>query len=102
MDTIKVTSKLSNEERETVIVYDNVEKKWYADTTLAKHINKFKRQGWKQTAEYVYDDGSLCGGAFEGSDKAITIRNPNIKRVMSDEQMKNLHRHDEEEEDDED
>ena len=102
MDTIKVTSKLSNEERETVIVYDNTEKKWYADTTLAKHVNKFKKQGWKQTTEYVYEDGSICGGAFEGSDKAITIRNPNIKRVMSDEQMKNLHRHDEEEEDDED
>ena len=102
MDTIKVTSKLSNEERETVIVYDNTEKKWYADTTLAKHVNKFKKQGWTQTTEYVYEDGSICGGAFEGSDKAITIRNPNIKRVMSDEQMKNLHRRNEEDEDDED
>ena len=102
METIKINNKLSNEERETVIVYDNTEKKWYADTTLAKHVNKFKKQGWKQTAEYVYDDGSLCGGAFEGSDKAITIRNPNIKRVMSDEQMKNLHRRNEEDEDDED
>lgn len=102
MDIIKVNGKLTNEERETVIVYDNVDKKWYADTTLPKHVNRFKKQGWTQTAEYVYEDGSVCGGVFEGSDKAITIRNPNIKRIMSDEQMKNLHRHNEEDEDDED
>ncbi len=102
METIKVTTKLSTEERETVIVYDNINKKWYADTTLSKHVNKFKKQGWTQIAEYVYDDGSLCGGAFEGSEKAITIRNPNKKRVMSDEQMKNLHRHDNEDDEYED
>jgi hypothetical protein len=102
METIKVTTNLSTEERETIIVYDNIDKKWYADTTIAKHINRFKKQGWIQTAEYVYDDGSPCGGAFEASEKAITIRNPNKKRTMTEEQMKNLHRHDEEDEDDED
>lgn len=102
METIKINGKLTNEERETVLVYDNIDKRWYVDTTLAKHVNKFKKQGWTQTAEYVYEDGSACGGAFEGAEKAITIRNPNKKRVMSDEQMKNLHRHDEEEEEDED
>lgn len=101
METIKVNGKLINEERETVIVYDNINKKWYADTTLSKHVNKFKKQGWTQTAEYVYEDGLVCGGAFEGTEKSITIRNPNKKRVMSDEQMKNLHRHDVEDEDDE-
>ena len=102
MKTIKVTSRLSTEERETVIVYDNITRKWCIDTTLPKHVNRFKKQGWTQTAEYVYDDGSICGGAFEGSDRAITIRNPNKKRVMSDKQMKNLHGSDEDDEDDED
>ena len=102
METIKVTTRLSTEERETVIVYDNITRKWYVDTTLPKHVNRFKKQGWEQTAEYIYEDGSICGGAFEGSEKAITIRNPNKKRVMSDKQMQNLHGHDEEDEDDED
>lgn len=102
MDTIKVTNRLSVEERETVIVYDNVDKKWRVDTTLPKHVNRFKKQGWTQITEYVYEDGMICGGVFEGSEKAITIRNPNKKRVMSDEQMKNLHRRDDEDEDDED
>lgn len=102
METIKIATRLSTEERETVIVYDNIEKKWYADTTLTKHVNKFKKQGWIQTAEYVYEDGLVCGGMFEGSAKAVTIRNPNKKRVMTEEQMKNLHKHDDEDEDDED
>ena len=105
IETIKVTNKLTNEERETVIVYDNIDKKWYVDTTLPKHVNRFKKQGWTQTSEYIYEDGSVCGGTFEGSEKAITIRNPNKKRVMSEKQMKNLFggvEDDEEDENDED
>lgn len=102
MEVINVTTKLSNEERETVLVYSHIDKKWYADTTVPKHVNRFKKQGWTQTVEYVYEDGLVCGGAFEGADKAITIRNPNKKRVMSELQMGNLHRHDDEDEDDED
>lgn len=91
METIKILGKLSNEERETIIVYDNATKKWCADTTLPKHANKFKKQGWKQTAEYIYEDGVVCGGLFEGSERAITIRNPNKKREMSEKQLRNLH-----------
>ena len=102
MEIIKVTTRLSTEERETVLVYDNVDKVWRMDTTIPKHINKAKKQGWTQTAEYIYEDGTVCGGAFEASAKAITIRDPNKKRVMSDEQMKNLHRRDDEDECDED
>lgn len=89
METIKVTTKLSNDERETVIVYDNTDKKWHVDTTLAKHVNKFKKQGWTQIAEYVYDDGVVCGGAFEAPARAITIRNAS-KKQMSEKQMRNL------------
>ena len=102
METIKVTTRLSTEERETVVVYDNIDKKWHVDTTLAKHMNKFKKQGWTQIVEYVYEDGSVVGGAFVAPEKGITIRNPNKKRVMNELQMKNLHRHDDEDEDDED
>jgi len=98
METIKITSKLTNEERETVLVYSSLNKTWYVDTVVPKHMNKFKKQGWKQTAEYVYEDGSSCGGAFEGSERAITIRNA-AKKQMSEKQLGNLH--DNEDEDDE-
>jgi hypothetical protein len=98
METIKINSRLSLEERETVLVYSSVDKTWYVDTVVPKHMNKFKRQGWKQTAEYVYEDGSPCGGAFEGSERAITIRNAE-KKQMSEKQMGNLVGDDDEDDD---
>lgn len=98
METIKVTTRLSNEERETVLVYNNADKKWIMDTTVPKHANKARKQGWKQTAEFIYEDGVSCGGAFEAPARAITIRNAE-KKQMSEKQLGNLH--DNEDEDDE-
>lgn len=89
MKTVKIAGRLTNEERETVIVYDNINKKWYVDTTLSKHANKFKKQGWEQTSEFIYEDGTVCGGTFEGSERAITIRSAD-KKQMSEKQMSNL------------
>ena len=102
MKTIKVNARISTDERETVLVYDGTDKKWRMDTTVPKHINRAKKQEWSQLVEYVYDDGTVCGGVFEASEKAITIRNPNKKRVMGELQMKNLRGHDEDEDDEED
>jgi hypothetical protein len=96
MEIIKVTCRLSAEERETVLVYDNIDKVWRMDSTVPKHFNKAKKQGWKQTAEFVYEDGQVCGGAFEAPARAITIRNTE-KKQMSDAQMNNLLGDDEEE-----
>ena len=98
MEIIKVNTRLSTEERETVLVYSYSDKKWHMDTTVPKHANKAKKQGWTQIIEYVYDDGSICGGAFEAPERAITIRNAE-KKQMSEKQMGNLH--DNEDEDDE-
>lgn len=98
MKTIKVNNRLSLEERETVLVYSSVDKMWCMDTTVPKHATKAKKQGWNQTAEYVYDDGTVAGGVFEASDRAITIRNAE-KKQLSDKQMRNLRGDDDEEED---
>ena len=98
METIKVNTRLSAEERETVLVYDNVDKVWHMDTTISTHLNKAKKQGWTQTAEYVYEDGSVCGGVFTAPKKSITIRNTE-KKQLSEKQMKNLHGDDEDDED---
>jgi hypothetical protein len=98
METIKVNSRLSAEERETVLVYDNVDKVWRMDSTVPKHFNKAKKQQWTQTAEFVYEDGSICGGAFEAPARAITIRSTE-KKQMSEKQLGNLP--DNEDEDDE-
>lgn len=98
METIKVNCRLSADERETILLYDNVDKVWRMDSTVPKHYNKAKKQGWTQTAEFVYEDGSICGGAFEAPARAITIRSTE-KKQMSEKQLNNLH--DNEDEDDE-
>jgi len=97
METIKVTTRLSAEERETILVYDNIDKVWRMDSTVPKHFNKAKKQGWTQTAEFVYEDGQVCGGAFEAPARAITIRNAE-KKQMSEKQLGNLLGDDDEEE----
>jgi hypothetical protein len=89
MKTTTINTKLSNEERETVLIYNSADKTWIMDTTVLKHANKACKQGWKQTLEYVYDDGTICGGVFEASARAITIRNTE-KKQMSEKQMGNL------------
>lgn len=99
IETIVTPNRLTNEERETVIVYDNIEKVWTMDSTVVKHFNKALKQGWTPITQLVYEDGTVCGMVLKASTNAITIRNPNKKRVMSDEQMKNLHRRDEDDED---
>lgn len=97
METIRINSRLTLEERETILVYDGVDKMWKMDTTITKHMNKAKKQGWTQTAEYVYEDGMVCGGAFEAPQRAITIRNAE-KKQMTEKQMGNLCSDDDEDE----
>ena len=99
--TIKTTTKLYNEERETVLIYDNIDKVWRMDSTIPKHFRKALKQGWSPIVEYVYEDGTVCGMELTAPEKAVTIRNPNKKRVMSEKQMQNLHGHsDEDDEED--
>lgn len=89
METVKVMTQLTSDERETVLNYSNEDKMWYAYTTILKHYRRFEKQGWNLKKKLVYEDGSLCGGEFEASDRAITIRNAE-KKKMSDKQLGNL------------
>lgn len=95
MNIIKINGKMSNEERETILVYDNIDKKWHMDTTVLKHYRKAKKQMWTQIREYVDDDNSVCGGVFEAPARAVTIRSTE-KKQMTEKQMKNLSSDDDE------
>lgn len=95
MKIIKINTRLSIEERETVLSYDNVDKKWVMDTTVPKHANKAKKQGWTQVVEYQYQDGTVVGGQFEAPARAITIRSAE-KKVKFENQPGDLIDEDEE------
>lgn len=89
METIKVSTRLSQEEKETLITYDSVSKMWIMDSTVPKHFRKALKQCWEPVKQYVYDDGSVCGMVLMASERAITIRNT-TKKVMSEKQLENL------------
>ena len=95
MQIVKITERLTAEEKETLLLYDFVDKQWTMDTTVMKYYNKAKKQGWTQVKEFVYDDGSVCGGVFIGPDRAVTIRNVDPKQ-MSEKQIENLWQDEEE------
>lgn len=97
MKTIKLTCRLSAEERETILNYDNVDKMWLMDSTVPKHFNRALKQGWTPIVKYVYEDGTVCGMALTAPARAITIRNTD-KKQMSEKQLGNLSNDDEEEE----
>lgn len=87
MEMIHKTTRFSAEERETLIRYDPIEHIWTMDSNIPKHFNKAVKQGWAPVSQAVYDDGTVCAMTLTAPDGAITIRNPNKKRTMSDAQM---------------
>ena len=89
MEIIKVTGKLTAEERETMLNYDSVEKTWLMDSTVPKHFRKALKQGWMPIRQYMYDDGTVCGMTLTAPERAITIRNT-TKKQMSEKQLGNL------------
>ena len=89
MITIITLVILTPEEREVLINFsaDEIGKLWAeVDTTIQKYANKCIKQGWEQTSETRHTDGSWQGATFRAPATAISIRNPNAKRTMSDEQ----------------
>ena len=89
MDTVHINSRLTSEEKETVISFDYATRTWLMDTTILKYYNKALRQGWTQLKRYIYPDGSVCGGVFQAPDYAITIRST-LKKQLTENQMNNL------------
>lgn len=95
METIKMYgSRLINEERETLLNYDSVERVWTMDSFVPKHFRKALKQGWTPVREYVYDDGTVCGMVLTASERAVTIRNVDKKKV-SEKQLTALSANDE-------
>lgn len=77
---------LNAEERETHIYTDDSSGEWIADTAIQKDIRKFKKQGWELIGSQNYEDGTLMAAQFKAPRNGITIKNPNSKRELTDEQ----------------
>lgn len=89
MKIIKIKTRLTSEEKETVLNYDFINKTWTMDSTVQKHFNKALHQGWTPLVKYEYEDGTVAGYVLEAPGRAITIRNVEAKK-MSEKQLENL------------
>lgn len=66
--------KFSQEEMETHISFDLVDRKWNAWSSIKKDIAKMKRQGWELIKTDHYNDGTVCSCTFEAPENALTFR----------------------------
>ena len=82
-------SRLTTEEKETLLLYDYFTKKWIMDSTVSTHYNKALRQGWTPLVQHVYEDGTVFGYKLEAPGRAVTIRSVE-KKQMSEKQIENL------------
>lgn len=76
--------KLDAGEREVHIWLDDIDRIWYAEVSIGKYINKFRKMGWKEEKTYCDKDGKTVMAMFSAPEFAVTIRKP-VKRVVSDE-----------------
>lgn len=97
MKTIKVSGRLTLEERETLLNYDSIDKVWIMDSMVPKHFRKALKQGWTPIKQYVDQDGTVCGMVLTASERAVTIRNT-TKKQMSEKQLGNLHNNEDDDE----
>ncbi len=70
----------SNDERETILRYDFLTKRWYAWTNVESHINKFTKQNWQQT-KGEYEGDRLIAAEFEAGKTFVTIGNTKRKKA---------------------
>ena len=88
----KINYSISLEEKETILRYDYLEKKWYVETSVPSHITKFKKQGWKIVSQTVNKQGIIQAVEFECSNpSSISIgRAEKRKRELTEEQRKKV------------
>lgn len=89
MKVRKLKGRLTNEEKETLLNYDHVNKTWTMDSTVSTHYNKALKQGWIPLERYEYEDGTVFGYKLEAPGRCVSIRNIEKKKV-NEKQLKNL------------
>lgn len=85
-----ISDKLSRDDRELVIVYNEAEGVFYADTSIPKFWRRLEKKNWECVHTQYYSDGTICSKSFRGSKKGITITDPFKKRELSEEQLQKI------------
>jgi len=99
-NTVPNECKLKNEEMETHISFDLVDRRWCAWSSIKKDIAKLKRQGWDLIKTEYYADGTVYSATYEAPENAITFRTlekaksiekpKSTRKPMTDEQKEKM------------
>ena len=80
-----INDRLTKEEREIVLIYNEAEGLWIAETSIPKYWRKLEAKNWKCTSTQYYNDGTVCSKSFVGSKKGVSITDPFKVREVSEE-----------------
>lgn len=65
--------KLQKYERNTKILYNEVDDSFVIDSSVQKHIQKFDELGYECIGEQRYSDGTLCSKEYKVPTMAISF-----------------------------
>lgn len=77
--------RLTLDERETAVTYNEADKYWEIYTAVKMHMNKFDKLGYECTHVERYEDGEIMAKFYKVPRHAVSFRSP-IKREMTVEQ----------------
>lgn len=78
--------RLTKEERETILRYNEADGYWEVYTAVQAHIRKCDFYGYELTDVDYYEDGTVAGKFYKVPKNAIGFKTPNRKRNLTDEQ----------------
>ena len=78
--------KLSRDERETALIYNEADGFWEIYTAVPKHIRRFDKLKFNCVKTEFYENGEVFAKFYKVPAKAISFRDPNKKRELSEEQ----------------
>ena len=80
-------SRLTIEERETNILFNEKDGYWSIVTDVPKHMNKFDKLGYECVKTIYYPDGSVETKEYKVPAHAVSFRKPEkMSRNMTEEQ----------------
>lgn len=85
-----VLERLTKDEREIILIYNEGEGYWTAETSIPKYWRRLEKKNWICTDTQYYSDGSVCCKTFKGGKKGITITDPFKVRELTDEQRQKI------------
>lgn len=78
--------KLTRDERETILVYNEADGFWTIYSAVQPHIRKFDKLNYEVTDVDLYEDNTVAAKFYKVPKNAISFRDTSKKRNYTDEQ----------------